>query len=168
MRVFIMEYGKVKIGIIVIVFVVITAFAIRYIRRKKMQIKQCKYFKTSEFDSPDIPGSGKNMQTSTLQMLCEARKIADVPFKINSGYRSPAHNTKVKGVSNSAHLKGYAADISTPNGKHQETIVKALRQAGFKRFGIYNNFVHADNDPSKKQMVAWGANSQKINPFNYA
>jgi len=160
--------SKIKIGILIIVFVVITAFTIRYIKRKKMQIKQCKYFNTSEFDSPDVPGSGKNMQHSTLLMLCEARKIADVPFKINSGYRTKAHNSKVGGVSNSAHLKGYAADISTPNGKHQEKIVRALRQAGFKRFGVYTNFVHADNDPNKKQFVAWGANSQKINPFNYA
>ena len=116
--------SKIKIGILIIVFVVITAFTIRYIKRKKMQIKQCKYFNTSEFDSPDVPGSGKNMQHSTLLMLCEARKIADVPFKINSGYRTEAHNSKVGGVTNSAHLKGYAADISTPNGKHQEKILE--------------------------------------------
>ena len=163
-----MESGKIKIGILIIVFVVITAFAIRFIKRKKMQIKQCKFFNTSEFDSPDVSGTGKNMQHSTLLMLCEARKIADVPFKINSGYRTIAHNTKVGGVSNSAHLKGYAADISTPNGKHQEKILIALRQAGFKRFGVYKNFVHVDNDPTKKQFVAWGSMSQINNPFNYA
>jgi len=147
---------------------VITAFTIRYIKRKKMQIKQCKYFNTSEFDSPDVPGSGKNMQHSTLLMLCEARKIADVPFKINSGYRTEAHNSKVGGVTNSAHLKGYAADISTPNGKHQEKILRALRQAGFKRFGVYTNFIHVDSDPTKKQFVAWGSQSSVNNPFNYA
>ena len=163
-----MEYGKIKIGIIVIVFAVITAFIIRFIKRKRMQIKQCKYFNTSEFDSPDVPGTGKKMQHSTLLMLCEARKIADVPFKINSGYRTIAHNTEVGGVSNSAHLKGYAADISTPNGKHQEKILRALRQAGFKRFGVYKNFVHVDSDPTKKQFVAWGSMSQTNNPFNYA
>jgi len=133
-----------------------------------MQIKQCKYFNTSEFDSPDVPGSGKNMQHSTLLMLCEARKIADVPFKINSGYRTKAHNNKVGGVTNSAHLKGYAADISTPNGKHQEKILRALRQAGFKRFGVYTNFIHVDSDPTKKQFVAWGSQSSVNNPFNYA
>ena len=133
-----------------------------------MQIKQCKYFNTSEFDSPDVPGSGKNMQHSTLLMLCEARKIADVPFKINSGYRTEAHNADVGGVSNSAHLKGYAADISTPNGKHQEKILRALRQAGFKRFGVYTNFIHVDSDPTKKQFVAWGSQSSVNNPFNYA
>jgi len=168
MWLFIMESGKLKIGILIIVFVVITALAIRYIKRKKMQIKQCKYFKSSEFDSPDVPGTGKQMQHSTLLMLCKAREIADVPFKINSGYRTKAHNKKVKGVSDSAHLKGYAVDISTLNGQHQEKILRALRQAGFKRFGVYTNFIHTDNDPSKKQLVAWGNMSKINNPFNYA
>ena len=148
--------------------VVITALIIRFIKRKRMQIKQCKYFNTSEFDSPDVPGTGTKMQTSTLQMLCEARKIADVPFKINSGYRTIVHNSKVKGVSNSAHLKGYAADIATPRGKHQVKILIALRQAGFKRFGVYSNFIHVDNDPTKKQFVAWGGKSETNNPFNLA
>jgi len=158
---------KIKITVVILMFIILI-IAYKVYKKKKMQIKQCKYFNTSEFDSPDVPGTGKKMQHSTLQMLCEARKIADVPFKINSGYRTIAHNSKVKGVSNSAHLKGYAADISTPNGKHQKEIVIALRQAGFKRFGVYKNFVHTDNDPSKKQFVAWGVNSEKINPFNYA
>lgn len=163
-----METNKIKIAVVIILIVTILLIALRAYKKKKMQIKQCKYFNTSEFDSPDVPGSGKNMHASTLQMLCKARKIAGIPFKINSGYRSVAHNKAVGGVSNSAHLKGYAADISTPNGNNQETIVKALRQAGFKRFGVYKTFIHADNDPTKKQFVAWGANSQKINPFNYA
>jgi len=162
-----MKFTNVKI-LIIIVVVVVLLIAYRIYKKRKNMIRECKFFKSTEFDSPDVPGSGKNMQHSTLLMLCEARKIADVPFKINSGYRTKAHNSKVGGVSNSAHLKGYAADISTPNGKHQEKIVRALRQAGFKRFGVYTNFVHADNDPNKKQFVAWGANSQKINPFNYA
>ena len=162
-----MKFTNVKI-LIIIVVVVVLLIAYRIYKKRKNMIRECKFFKSTEFDSPDVPGSGKNMQHSTLLMLCEARKIADVPFKINSGFRSKAHNKKVGGVSNSAHLKGYAIDIATPNGKHQEKIVRALRQAGFKRFGVYTNFVHADNDPNKKQFVAWGTNSQKINPFNYA
>ena len=162
-----MKFTNIKILIIVVV-VVVLLIAYRIYKKRKNMIRECKFFKSTEFDSPDVPGSGKNMNHSTLLMLCEARKIADVPFKINSGYRTEAHNEKVGGVSNSAHLKGYAIDIATPNGKHQEKIVRALRQAGFKRFGVYTNFVHADNDPNKKQFVAWGANSKKINPFNYA
>ena len=133
-----------------------------------MKTKECNFFDSEEFDSPDEIGSGKKMQHSTLLMLCQARKIANVPFKINSGYRTVSHNKKVGGVTNSSHIKGYAVDISTPSGKNQIAIIKALRKAGFKRFGVYNNFVHTDNDPTKTQFVAWGSKSEDINPFKLA
>ena len=46
------------------------------------------YFHISEFDSPDEPGSGAGMSHKFLRMLDEARDIAGVPCKINSGYRA--------------------------------------------------------------------------------
>ena len=52
-----------------------------------------KYFSRSEFDSPDLEGSGDNMSGEFLEMLDEARGLAtevsgkDFPFKINSGFR---------------------------------------------------------------------------------
>lgn len=113
------------------------------------------YFSISEFDSPDVYGSGKNMHNSTLLMLDKAREIAGVPFKINSGYRTKAHNAKLKGaVKNSSHTRGYAADIHT-TPKTAKVIEQALRKAGFKRIGKYNTFIHADNDPSKPTPATW-------------
>ena len=162
-----MKVDEIKILIIVIV-IVILLFAYKIYKKRKEMIRECKFFKSSEFDSPDAPGSGKNMQHSTLLMLCQARKISGVPFVINSGLRTIEHNKAVGGVANSAHLKGYASDIATPNGKNQILILRALRLAGFKRFGVYNNFIHVDNDPSKTQFVAWGTKSKDINPFNLA
>jgi len=88
-----MKFTNVKI-LIIIVVVVVLLIAYRIYKKRKNMIRECKFFKSTEFDSPDVPGSGKNMQHSTLLMLCEARKIADVPFKINSGFRSKAHNKK--------------------------------------------------------------------------
>jgi len=41
-----------------------------------------KYFNYAEFDSPDLPGSGVEMQGNFLSMLDEARGIAGIPFKI--------------------------------------------------------------------------------------
>ncbi len=162
-----MKITKKTYTLIAILLVVIVLFVI--ITRKKMaEIKECSFFDTKEFDSPDVQGSGKNMQHTTLLMLCEARKIANVPFKINSGFRTIEHNAKVGGVVNSAHTRGYAIDISTPNGHNQKLIVKALRQAGFKRFGIYTNFIHADNDPIKKQFAYWGTAKERFNPFHLA
>jgi len=151
--------------IIVIAIITIILLTLRAYKKKKMQIKQCKYFQISEFDSPDVPGSGKNMQHSTLLMLCEARKIAGIPFIINSGYRTKLHNQEVGGVTNSAHLIGCATDISTTS-KTQVIILKALKQAGFKRFGIYSTFIHVDNDSTKTQFTYWG--NSNINPFNLA
>ena len=51
-----------------------------------------KYFTHSEFDSPDEPGSGKNMRQEFLEMLDCAREEAMTPFKITSGFRTEAYN----------------------------------------------------------------------------
>lgn len=110
---------------------------------------QLKYFKISEFDSPDVKGSGGNMRVSTLIMLEKARELAGVAFRINSGYRTQRHNDTLKNsVKDSAHVRGYAVDIHvTPETKKR--IIEALKDAGFTRLGIGANFIHADNDPDK-------------------
>jgi zinc D-Ala-D-Ala carboxypeptidase len=113
------------------------------------------YFKLSEFNSPDVKGSGENMDTDFLLMLDEARDIADVAFKINSGYRTPEHNEKVGGVSSSSHLSGLAADIHCNDSVKRFIIVNALILAGFTRIGIAKTFIHVDNDPSKTGDVIW-------------
>jgi zinc D-Ala-D-Ala carboxypeptidase len=119
---------------------------------------ELKYFNLSEFDSKDADGSGKGtgarMQRSTLEMLDRAREIAGVPFVINSGFRTEAHNRAVGGSPNSSHKRGYAADIRT-SPETQTRIISALREAGFKRIGIYRTFVHADNDPSLPSPSTW-------------
>lgn len=112
-----------------------------------------KYFNIDEFDSPDLPGSGINMDSSFLQMLDDAREIAGQPFNITSGYRSKEHNTKVGGVENSSHLYGFAADIAVSNGNQRYVILNALIKAGFKRLGIAKSFIHCDNDPNKNNSV---------------
>ena len=43
-----------------------------------------KYFKINDFDSPDLEGSGINMQKSTLELFEKAREIAKIPFYITS------------------------------------------------------------------------------------
>lgn len=114
-----------------------------------------KHFKISEFDSPDKPGSGKNMQESTLKMLDTARATADMPFVINSAYRTEAHNRRVGGVDSSAHTKGYAVDIKATGGRQRYLIIRACMQAGFNRLGIARTFIHVDNDSDKPQNVIW-------------
>lgn len=112
-------------------------------------------FKLSEFDSRDLPGSGNMMQKSTLIKLQNARTRAGIPFVINSGYRTPAHNRAVGGSANSAHTRGHAVDIRARTANEKYKIVKACMAAGFTRIGIYKNFVHVDDDPSLPQNVIW-------------
>ena len=114
-----------------------------------------RYFTLDEFDSPDEVGSGANMQQSTLDMLDNARDIAVIPFKINSGFRTKSHNAYVGGKENSSHLYGYAVDISVTSSTQRATVLNALVKAGFNRIGIAKTFLHADNDPEKSQDVFW-------------
>ena len=112
-------------------------------------------FKSYEFDSPDLKGSGQFMDETFLSMLDEARTEAKIPFKINSGYRTTEHNKVVGGVKSSSHLKGVAADIKCTDSRSRFIILNALIQAGFTRIGIANTFIHVDCDIDKPQMVSW-------------
>ncbi len=114
-----------------------------------------KHFKLEEFDSPDYPGSGVQMNKGFLETLDSMREVARIPFVITSGYRTPAHNRKVGGKSNSAHLRGYAADISAAQGFQKYAILQAALLLGIRRIGIGTNFVHVDMDPALPQPTIW-------------
>lgn len=112
-----------------------------------------KHFKISEFDSPDVKGSGVFMDEDFLEMLDEAREIANTPFKINSGYRTESHNKKVGGKATSSHTKGLAADIHCVNDRLRWVIVDALISVGFSRIGISKSFIHVDLDHDKNDAI---------------
>ena len=116
------------------------------------------HFKISEFDSPDLIGSGERMNKEFLTMLDNARDLAGITFKINSGYRTEAKNNAIykslgKTPIKSSHLNGYAADIHCNNSQDRLRILNALIQNGFKRIGIAKTFIHCDNDPLKVNAV---------------
>jgi len=111
------------------------------------------YFKHSEFDSPDVPGSGIKMHPTLLRLLEQAREQAGTPFKINSGYRSEDHNAKVGGSPTSSHLKGLAVDISCLTTTQRTKILPALMKVGFTRIGISNSFLHLDVDGTKPDAI---------------
>lgn len=114
-----------------------------------------KYFSFDEFDCPGIPGSGyKYMDREFIEMLDEARDIANLRFKIVSGYRSGAYNTVYcKGPTTSSHLIGRAAHIECVNAKKRLRIIEALSMVGFRRFGLHRKYIHVDNDDLKPPMI---------------
>ena len=95
------------------------------------------------------------MQDSFLKLIDIARTTAGVPFVITSGYRCEKHNKDVGGKTDSAHTKGYAADIKCVDSSSRFKIINALIKVGFKRIGIADSFIHCDNDPSLPQEVIW-------------
>tara|TARA_R110000764_G_scaffold7438_2_gene26342 strand:+ start:36 stop:497 length:462 start_codon:yes stop_codon:yes gene_type:complete len=135
-------------------------------KNRNMDQTELRYFKKdlSEFDSPDQPGSGlENMDMNFVKRLDQARHLTmGTPFKITSGFRSQEyhHELSLMGyqtAKNSAHLKGLAADISTPDSRSRFKIIRALMEVGFTRFGIGKSYLHVDASPEneKSQEVCW-------------
>lgn len=118
-------------------------------------ILELKYFKLSEFDSPDELGSGSKMDKKFLEKLDYARHNADVPFKINSGYRTKEWNAHIGGRVGSSHIKGLAADIHCNGSRDRALIIKSLLEVGITRIGIGRTFIHCDVDKKKDQDVFW-------------
>lgn len=104
------------------------------------------FFKPGEFVRCNPPCVIDDMDCDFLESLDEARRLADVPFVLNSAYRSVEYE-KLHGRSGtSSHCKGLAVDIKCLNPSTREKIVSGLIRAGFHRIGIYPRFVHVDGD----------------------
>lgn len=71
-----------------------------------------KNYRLSEFRPGDHTYDLIRISPRLINILEEIRKRAgDQPVHVTSGYRPPAYNRKVGGVSNSTHIDGLAADI---------------------------------------------------------
>lgn len=124
----------------------------------------------SVFDSPDLTGSGTCMDRDLVRVLQALQRSTGYPVlaHITSAARSPAHNRRVGGVANSSHLIPIcrAVDIHVPDRATQERLAYAAKALGIRRMGIGRTFLHLDNDPTKRQQVAWGYPSGSPPPFD--
>lgn len=72
------------------------------------------------------------------------RAIVGVPLKITSGFRTPTVNEAVKGVKNSYHLYGRAADVQCSLGNN--VLFTHASNFAANKLGVkvlkYNNFIH--------------------------
>jgi Uncharacterized protein conserved in bacteria len=115
-------------------------------------MKLTENFELAEFESKD----GAETPLGVLDNIKElaenleiVRKTVKNPIRINSGYRSPAHNAKIGGAKNSLHLKGMAADIVIYDYDTEEVFatLNTMMQLGqIKKGGLkkYSTFVHYD------------------------
>ena len=120
-----------------------------------MSWDEIKNFQSSEFDSPDSPGSGVNMNLNFVEILDSIRDSYGHPLSVHSGYRTPEHNAQVGGVDASAHEEGKAADLSAPTSQERFALVALAVRKGIRRIGIGKTFVHLDVDETKPQDVLW-------------
>lgn len=116
-------------------------------------MKLTENFTRQEFDCKDgtiVPDKYMDNCQEVANNLQVLRDELGVPVEITgSGYRTPAHNKKVKGAKNSQHLTCKGADINadgyTPKqlAAEIEKLIKAkkMKQGGI---GIYPGFVHYD------------------------
>jgi hypothetical protein len=97
--------------------------------------------------SPDLEVSGAFMDYRFMVKLQIVRGRHGRPWRINSGYRTDAHNRRVGGGSNSPHLYGRAVDISTVGWTDEEItkVIAWLFDVGMTGIGRANTFIHADD-----------------------
>lgn len=93
----------------------------------------------------------------TAELSEEKRRI---PFIITSGFRTAQANQSLPGsVSDSAHLKGLAADLLVEDSHQVWVMIAALSAVGIHRIGVYVNkewqpiHLHCDVDPEKVSQV---------------
>ena len=91
--------------------------------------------------------------TTTAHGLELVRSLLGYPLHINSGYRCPDLNKAVKGAWNSAHLTGFAADITCAEFGTPLQIVEAVVKSGIKfdQCIMEGNWVHISFDPAMRQ-----------------
>ncbi|WP_442577873.1 D-Ala-D-Ala carboxypeptidase family metallohydrolase [Mesorhizobium sp. ASY16-5R] len=121
-----------------------------------VQWENVQHFTQREFDSPDLKGSGAGMDPLTVYRLDALRCLIDKAFRINSGYRTPAHNRVVGGEPGSAHLIGQAADIGTLGWTKEQrrNLIILARKLGFVGIGIGTSYIHLDT-MQRGRKVAW-------------
>jgi len=101
-----------------------------------------RYFTREEFTCKCGCGTNK-IRPELIEKLDVARKFANFPFVVNSGYRCPKHPESLKNPT-SSHIDGLAVDIQCTNSAKRAVILDALGVAGFQRFGLHQSFIHTD------------------------
>ena len=116
---------------------------------KKENQKLSENFTLREFHCKCSRCSTTMLDERLVQILQQLRHHFNVPIRINSGYRCKEHNAEVGGVSNSAHMRGMAADIYV-TGIAPKVVAQYAEQIGVGCVGLYEDFVHFGSAEEKR------------------
>lgn len=83
---------------------------------------------------------------------------------INSGYRDPAYNASVGGVSNSQHVYGKASDTVCRNTLPLEVAMFA-EALGMGGIGLYSSFTHVDTRSGKSRWDSSSGGQRGVSTF---
>lgn len=101
---------------------------------------ELEYFSADEFAHP------WELSKVLLRMLDSARGIAGIPIHPTSDFRPGDPKT---------HGRGEAIDFACVGSQARWKYVFALKEAGFRRIGIYDKHIHVDVSVDEVQDVMW-------------
>ena len=120
-----------------------------------MSWNQINYFRKSEFLCPCCGKS--DMYMPFVKILDKARRYANVPFRVTSGFRCVNHNSNCGGSKSSFHLSGKGVDLYCPSSSWRASAVGALLGFSGITIGIYSVkehiHVHLDRNNSNHCYV---------------
>lgn len=114
-----------------------------------------KHFSEVEFLRCNPSCSMQDMDQRIIDMWDAVRDKTGIPLRLNSAYRSAAHERTRGRTGTSAHTLGKAMDIACNSGSTRMKIIKAMIEVGFTRIGIGNTFIHGDCSFNHAQNVMW-------------
>tara|TARA_R110000796_G_scaffold48911_1_gene117019 strand:- start:19809 stop:22085 length:2277 start_codon:yes stop_codon:yes gene_type:complete len=128
-------------------------------------------------DSPTRSGGYGSMNSKLLDKLVEVAKTAGYKLTIISGYRSPAYNTKVGGVTvsdksykertrHSAHTRRNAVDVTVSDKSYKERtrLIQIAIDKGIRGVGVYSSSLHFDIESKR----AWGPSFSRTSLYRVA
>ena len=115
-------------------------------------MKLTENFSKEEFDCHDGSEMPKEVLENVKELAKNMQVLRDelgVSIHLTNGYRSPVHNRKVGGATNSQHLYGKACDMKVKGMTPKQVVLVIERlikdgkmmQGGI---GVYNTFTHYD------------------------
>lgn len=103
-------------------------------------------------DNTPPAGAVAALTALVVNLLDPLRRRWGMPLTVTSGYRCPALNRAVGGTSNSHHLRGMAADLTTGDRTENRRLFQALLESGMPFTQLIDEsgfaWIHLSYDPS--------------------